>query len=155
MVKVEVQEEWYSIEMCGANVRTLYIFGDNTQEEGCGGQAVIRYEPNSFGIPTKRAPSMEEESFFNDSPIQFLKVEMAITNLFRCILSGKYDRVVFPADGLGTGLSEMPKRSPILYDYLNERLQSCFGVEFEGVEYGRECGEHPATQVKWWNHEVP
>ena len=33
-INIVVQEEWYSIEQCRANPRSLYIFGDNLLRVG-------------------------------------------------------------------------------------------------------------------------
>ncbi|KKL05458.1 hypothetical protein LCGC14_2605850, partial [marine sediment metagenome] len=39
---------------------TLFVFGDNMQRRGLGGQAfAMRGEPNAVGIPTKIFPSMD------------------------------------------------------------------------------------------------
>lgn len=149
MVEVIVQEEWYSIEQCRENPRTLYVFGDNTEGVGTGGQAQIRYEPNSIGIPTKRTPSMSEDSFFSDLSIQGWLMAQAVTNVLAETISDKYDTIVFPKDGLGTGLSEMPTRSPVLYEYLNDKLYEHFGVRFEGIEYTVDD-----YSDKWWNNGV-
>lgn len=32
----------------------LFVFGDNDCGKGTGGQAIIRNEPNSIGLPTKK-----------------------------------------------------------------------------------------------------
>jgi len=130
MVEVVKQDKWYDARECANNADTLYVFGDNTQEVGCGGQAVIRYLPNSIGIPTKSKPTMEEDAFFDDSVVQFLKVEQAICNILKEMLSGKYSKVVFPGDGLGTGLAMMEEKSPILFDNMNIRIYECFGVDY-------------------------
>lgn len=133
MINVIVQEDWYSLRQCEKNPQTLYVFGDNTEETGSGGQAQIRYASNSIGIPTKRKPSMSEDSFFDDSIVQFLKVEQAISNILAELLKGAYTTIVFPADGLGSGLSKMPEKSPILFDYIQDRLHDTLGVTFDKV----------------------
>ena len=145
MVEVIVQEDWYSISQSRENPKTLYVFGDNTRQLGCGGQAQIRYEPNSFGIPTKRLPSMDDDAFFSDQVAELLKMEQAISDLLVVLASGKYTKVVFPADGLGTGLSELPIRSPLAYHYLNDRLYECFGAKFADYKYPVED-----YSDKWW-----
>lgn len=150
MVEVIKQDEWYSKDMCKQNPKTLYVFGDNTAEVGCGGQAQIRYEPNSIGIPTKRKPTMEDDAFFNDNPVQLLKIEQAISNLLVVLASGKYTKLVFPEDGLGTGLAELPTRSPAAYAYLNDRIYECFGIKFNGYEYTTDD-----YSDKWWYNELP
>jgi len=37
--------------------------------------------------------------------------------------------LVFPSDGLGTGLSELPKRSPFLNNQLKMMLKNCFNID--------------------------
>ena len=37
--------------------------------------------------------------------------------------SSNYDALIFPKDGLGTGLAELPKRAPKTYKYLNKAIQ--------------------------------
>ena len=53
-----LQKEYYSVEQCLANPDTLYVFGDNTQRFGKGGQAQIRDCKNSFGVCTKLYPEV-------------------------------------------------------------------------------------------------
>lgn len=45
----------------------IFLFGDNLLEQGFGGQAAeMRGEENTVGIPTKKAPSNDPNSFFTD-----------------------------------------------------------------------------------------
>jgi hypothetical protein len=56
------------------NLDTIFIFGDNLQEKGFGGQArEMRGEPNAIGIPTKNAPDLRESSFFSDQDFDRVK----------------------------------------------------------------------------------
>lgn len=55
-----------STQLVRAHPEKIYIYGDNLKAFGKGGQAVIRDEPNAFGIPTKRYPSWDEWAFFSD-----------------------------------------------------------------------------------------
>jgi hypothetical protein len=49
------------------NKDKIFLFGDNLIERGFGGQAKeMRGEENSVGIPTKKAPNNNRESFFTD-----------------------------------------------------------------------------------------
>lgn len=100
----------------------LFVFGDNEYRLGAGGQAVVRNEPNAVGIRTKRHPTLRHESFWNgDSPRFYQMIDEDLQNLkVRC---QKYRIVFIPEDGLGTGLAELPQRSPRVYAYLTERLQ--------------------------------
>ena len=109
-------QEHYSVEDCLNNPRHLYIFGDNLIKQGKGGQAIIRDCPNAFGIPTKRYPDNEKTSFFSDKPDEVYAVETTINRLNRLTkTTKKYNVIVFPYYGLGTGLAKMPECSPLLY----------------------------------------
>lgn len=105
------------------NPNVLYLFGDNMERVGLGGQAKeMRGEPNAVGIATKRRPSMSEGEFFSDDDydevIATMRHDMkpAIEHLKRGGV------VVIPTDGLGTGLSELPQRAPEINRWLVNRL---------------------------------
>jgi hypothetical protein len=109
------------------NPDRLYVFGDNMERKGRGGQAAeMRDEPNAIGIPTKWKPAQTEEAFFSDAAWNNLDVKSAIENAFRKLeahLSSGKD-VVLPADGIGTGLAQLPSRAPRLF----ARMEKWFGV---------------------------
>lgn len=115
-----------------ANPGVLYVFGDNLKRVGMGGQAgEMRGEPNAVGVATKVAPGMAEEDFFSDRS-NLLKVASVwmidFVPIKKALEAGK--TVVFPLDGLGTGLSELPTRAPILHQTLKaliEKLKETHG----------------------------
>ena len=124
-MKVIVQTEWFSLEQCAENPNNLYVFGDNLQRKGTGGQATIRFASNSFGIVTKRKPNNNPDAFFSDKSDEEKQLAEDVNNLIETIKNSTvYDTVVLPADGLGTGLSEMPTRSPFLFKWLSKTLAS-------------------------------
>lgn len=116
-----------------ANPRVLYLFGDNLARKGLGGQAKeMRGEPNALGIATKHGPYRTPHSYFDDKDYDYLhgliNTDMVIPR--QHIRMGGV--VVIPLDGLGTGLSEMPTRCPLLHDYLLsllDELQSMANAE--------------------------
>lgn len=119
---------YYTEHMCRAFPDALFIFGDNLVNHGKGGQAIIRDEPNAFGIPTKRLPSNEPNAFFSDR-----KEEMDIV-LNRIILLSSYKaimnyKLVFPADGIGTGLANLKNKSPKIYKLIDLSFQKLFDVK--------------------------
>jgi hypothetical protein len=57
---------WYSVALCRRRPDLTFVFGDNLLGFGKGGQAIIRGEPNAFGVPTKRKPAMSPGSFFEE-----------------------------------------------------------------------------------------
>lgn len=102
-----------------ASPDVLFVFGDNMARRGYGGQArEMRGAPNAVGIPTKRAPSMTPSAFFSDDDFLWAKPEIdaAFARLEAHIRVG--GRVVWPKDGVGTGLAELPQRSPLIWRYI-------------------------------------
>jgi hypothetical protein len=101
-----------------ANPDTLYVFGDNMQRRGRKGQAAeMRGEPNAIGIPTKWRPARTEDAYLSDDAWKDPEVKSAIEGAFRKLethlASGR--NIVLPADGIGTGLAELPTRAPRLF----------------------------------------
>lgn len=129
-MKVEIQEEWFSVEQCRLNPNKLYIFGDNMMRKGTGGQACIRHEINSFGIATKRLPSMAPSAFFSDQQDEFESLLTDIFNLYKDANINIWHTIVLPKDGLGTGLSKMPEKSPELFKWMNDTLSKLLNVEY-------------------------
>lgn len=111
-------EEIFSVQKCKDNPRKLYIYGDNQAGWGKGGQAIIRDEPNTFGISTKYSPSQYyTDDRFEENSDYLIK---EIDELF--FLLKNYDVLVFPKYGLGTGLSQMQKYAPKSFIFLCEVL---------------------------------
>ena len=126
---VELQKH-FSVEDCNNNPDKIYVFGDNLIHKGKGGQAIIRDCRNTYGIPTKRLPSMDEDSFFNDDFDEYEAVKSAIEKLIILKHSRKDTTFVFPKDGLGTGRAEMNIQSPKLFKYMNKLLNAYFGLNY-------------------------
>ena len=110
----------YSVADVQANPDKIYIFGDNTEGWGKGGQAIIRDESNAFGISTK------------DSPNQFMSDDNFEANKARIdadIAAIKADGrpIVFPEDGIGTGRADLENKAPQTWAYLQERLEELKG----------------------------
>jgi len=106
------------------NPKVLYIFGDNLERVGLGGQAAeMRGEANAFGIATKRAPTYEKEDFFSDDDATLRIIIEEFDNLRKEIATGKYKGVVFPEDGIGTGISQLPEKAPLCMALVNELVR--------------------------------
>jgi hypothetical protein len=127
-MKVEIQKEWYSIKQAKDNPDKIYVFGDNLIGKGTGGQAKIRYAKNSFGIPTKRLPSRTKNAYFSDQMDEKIAIYDSIIKLKKMYDNGK--TIVFPVDGLGTGLSKMPEFSPKLFKYMNNLISKTFNIKY-------------------------
>ena len=118
-----IKQKRIESEDCQANPEALYLFGDNDQRIGYGGQArAMRDEENAVGIRTKWLPNMKPAAFFDDDDYDeitamiYQDLEPARAHLS----AGKI--VVIPMDGLGTGLSQLPDRAPRVFAYLQEQL---------------------------------
>lgn len=118
------QHRIYREDLC-RNRHVLYVFGDNLIRKGMGGQAAhMRGEPNAVGVATKRTPGMHETDFFADDPVavdaQTRVIDEDMKPLFEHLVRGGI--VVWPSDGIGTGLSELPTRAPATYAYIEQKL---------------------------------
>ena len=117
------QHRIYRIDLRN-NPDVLYVFGDNVDRVGLGGQAgEMRGEPNAAGVATKWSPFMDESAFFNDVDYDGIAkiIDTDFEPLFKAALNGK--TIIIPADGLGTGLSEMPTRCPKLYQLVRNNIE--------------------------------
>ena len=107
-----------------ANPDVLFVFGDNLQGAGFGGQAAeMRGEPNAVGIPTKRAPRMTPDAFFSDQDLP--EVLQAFEEPFRRLrahLEGGKD-VIMPEAGIGTGFARLEQKAPAIHEALERHLR--------------------------------
>ena len=120
MTKVE---RWNRItrEAVRAHRDWLFVFGDNIERRGHGGQAAaMRGEPNSLGIATKRAPGMNEDDFFSDQSDEFAIVANDLAKLFAEFKTGR--TIIIPMNGIGSGFAQLKTRSPLIHDMINKML---------------------------------
>lgn len=120
----------WNVEQCHENPHSLYIFGDNDVEKGCGGQAIIRKCKNSIGIPTKKYPNNNKTSFYTDEEYDFncKKILAAIEKIIKDSL--KYDELIFPKNGFGTGFAKLDKFAPQTLKFLDQLIMDCFGIDY-------------------------
>ena len=121
--KLEIVERYTDADV-KANPNKIFVFGDNTRRTGTGGQAQIRNNPNAMGIATKLAPSNAESAFMNDKDLAKNKTVID-GDIAKIKATGK--TLVFPKDGLGTGLAKLKEKAPLTYEYLKQRLLEEFG----------------------------
>ena len=111
-------------EYVRANPDKIFLFGDNLEQRGLGGQAAaMRGEPNAVGIPTKKRPSYSPDAFFTDAEFEQNRsaIDLAFTKLSEAATDSTRV-VVIPSDGLGTGRAELQRRAPKTFAYLESRL---------------------------------
>lgn len=95
----------------------LFIFGDNLDRAGFGGQAKeARGEPNTLGIATKKAPSNHPSAFLSDKDHDlWLSIEKPrLLNLIDLAKGGKV--IIWPLDGIGTGLAKLKYKAPLIWN---------------------------------------
>lgn len=103
------------------NRQVLYVFGDNVERKGLGGQARhMRHEPNAVGVATKYTPY----SFFSEDPgdvvTQNRIIDEDMKRLFEKVKAGGV--VVWPASGIGVLRAELAERAPSTWDHLQQKL---------------------------------
>ncbi len=101
--------------MLRADPLTLFVFGDNLQRRGLGGQAAeMRGEPNAVGLPTKREPSTLLRAYLRDADLALVQAAAApdIARLTRHLAAG--GDVVWPSAGIGTGRADLTRRAPAI-----------------------------------------
>ena len=113
-----IYDAWYTVEAVRNEPQRLFIFGDNTARIGKGGQAIIRDEPNALGVATKWFPGSNQSDYFADGPAAEIALDTDLAKVETALCAGK--TVYFPRDGIGTGLSDMPRRAPMLFAYMDK-----------------------------------
>ncbi len=116
--KILIFKKFWTVDDVTKHRDWLFVYGDNNIKRGRGGQAIIRDEPNSIGIPTKKYPSNHPNSFYNDDDFDdnTKRIDEAISQILS--ESKKYNKIILPADGFGTGLARLPVCAPKTYQYL-------------------------------------
>ncbi|MGE3468099.1 MAG: hypothetical protein AB7J13_14355 [Pyrinomonadaceae bacterium] len=109
------------------NRHKLFLFGDNLQRHGLGGQArEMRGEPNAIGIPTKKRPARTPDSYFTDEEFDANRaaIDRAFLDIVERLLAPIGPSIlVIPSAGLGTGRAELGQRAPRTFAYLEKRLR--------------------------------
>lgn len=108
-----------------ANPDTLYVFGDNMQRRGLGGQArEMRGEPNAIGVPTKWFPDRRAEAYFRDRDLEALlsldRMQESFDRLETHLRAG--GTVTILAEDLDPR-AELPKRAPRIHAYIESRIR--------------------------------
>lgn len=112
--------KWITRQDLRSNPNVLYCFGDNTERWGLGGQAKeMRGEPNAVGIATLKSPG----EFWDEDNVaqQCAVLDKDWYPVFEALQSGR--TVIFPLDGIGTGLADLERRSPTTFAYLKSGIE--------------------------------
>lgn len=119
IMPLTVQKEWFTKEQIRANPKTWFVFGDNEMRQGTGGQAKpCRGEPNTIGIRTKRKPLTAPDAYWHDS--DYARNKKLVTEDFYVVYQKLRagNKVIFPADGFGTGLALLEQNAPKTLAYI-------------------------------------
>lgn len=112
------------------NPECVYVFGDNVQRVGKGGQAKeMRGEPNAVGVATKWTPGIDPYAYVFDYDLEDFTVliDLDFSSLFQHAKEGKL--IILPEDGLGTGLALLKENAPKTLAYLESKIQELKDTE--------------------------
>jgi hypothetical protein len=103
-----------------ANPHVLYVFGDNEERIGYGGQAAeMRDEHNAAGVATLKAPGVFWTE--DDTERQCTVIDADLARIIQYLAGGGL--VVWPLDGIGTGLAALEQNAPSTWAHLQERVR--------------------------------
>lgn len=123
-MEVIIFKGYWTVQDVRKHSNYLFIFGDNDIRKGKKGQAIIRDELNSIGVPTKKIPNYSPTSYYYDYEfdLNVQKIDDAIQKIKLVLKNKKYRGIILPEDGLGTGLANLKENAPKTLEYLNSEL---------------------------------
>ena len=105
--------DWLKRGEIRANPDQFYVFGDNVQRVGFGGQAAeARGEPNALGVATLYAPGR----FYDAEPAVLLVILADLASIAKQLHRGCIVNV--PRAGLGTGLGRLIEHRPDIHNLI-------------------------------------
>lgn len=119
-----ILQKRYSREEIQANPHIYYVFGDNLTKKGYGGQAAAaRDEPNTIGIPTKASP---EKPLVDEVDLMMavLASKAAFSHMENLLGLGCV--IIWPMDGVGTGLADLQNIQPKFLDWINLNIRRLY-----------------------------
>lgn len=115
--------KWIKRDMLQADPEARFVFGDNAERWGLGGQAKeMRGEPNALGVATLFAPG----DFYREHNLRAIAIVLDDLCLVgREIVNGR--TVYVPFDGLGTGLARLAENAPSIANIITSFFRACPG----------------------------
>lgn len=105
------------------NPNAIFVFGDNARRVGLGGQArEMRGEPNAHGIATLHAPGQPYQPGEIETALRIIDADI------RALLDRQPSVIIWPSDGVGTGLARMPREIRTSMDGM---IKAHFGIDNE------------------------
>jgi hypothetical protein len=128
---------WTEIDVMKSSHK-YFVFGDNCERWGKGGQAIIRDLKNTIGIRTKKKPDNFSTSFLTDDEYN-TNSKLILEDILVIKEKNLLDEdIVVSKNGYGTGLAKMSERSPLTFNYLNDSLKNLLHFDNTlGVHYYR------------------
>ena len=129
----------YDRGMARENPNDILVFGDNNARTGTGpnsGQAVIRPEPNAFGIRTKINPRNRPEDFLSDNTLERNKAWID-EDIKRILIKADETNATIKIPwnnqtqrwNLGTGRAALEGKAPKTFQYLQSKLDDLFASQ--------------------------
>lgn len=106
----------------------VFVYGDNDLRMGSGGAAKFRYEVNTYGFVTKKAPSGYNDAYY--TPEEYKEVYEYQVRAFKAKLNLNPD-IIFLVSKIGAGLANEYK---IFEEVIEPRIKEDF-KEFKNVEF--------------------
>ena len=93
-----------------------------------------------MGLEHHKKSGDEKHSKLGDSLTKFSETvnkemtrQEALVRIKNRYYDNNYSKLVFPAEGLGTGMAELDKRSPEIFSRMNYMVYMLFGIDYYGV----------------------
>jgi hypothetical protein len=124
MVKIIIYEMLWTCNDVKNYPNYLWVFGDNCIKKGKKGQSIIRNEPNTIGIPIKKTSDNLISSFYIDYEYEnnCKVIRESINDIRMKLITDDYQGIVFPLSGFGNGSSNIKKRAPLTFIFLNNEI---------------------------------
>ena len=149
-IKAEVKEnieliapkviEKMTVEIVKQNPGTIFVFEDSLIKKEAEEGGDLCHLKNTHGIPTRRLPSKTEEAFFGKKEHEQEEsqaIAEALDTLHKKhFLKGK--QIVFPKNGLGTGIANLKEKKPEFYLFINMIIVEKFGCK-EYIPFVKEA----------------
>lgn len=137
-----IKMKWITREFVREHPDWVFVFGDNEERVGLGGQAkAMRGEPNAIGVATKKAAGHRPQDYWYDSDYN-RQIDVVTKDFIPVMKALVQERtVVFPKDGIGTGLAKLKENAPNTLQYIElfvrilEQYSASTSGGLENVEY--------------------
>ncbi len=121
---------YWTIEDTKTYSHYLFIFGDNDVKQGKKGQSIIRDQPNTIGIPTKKKPSSYLSSYYYDTEYEenIKKIDKAFEEIMIRLKNEDFKGIILPENGIGTGLAKLQINAKNTLKYIENKIQELIKI---------------------------